>query len=303
MEQRNELYMLTYILWQRKKIVLKYCDLHTHSYFSDGTYSPTELINEAEALGLSAVVLCDHNTVDGVDEFLAAAEGKSVEAISGIEFSTDYGDVELHIVGMFIAPAHFDAVGSLVAELRRRKDESNITLINNLRADGYEIDYDEIKAGTRGIINRAHIAAKLTEKGYTGSIKAAFATLLSKDSKYYVQPRRLDVFETIKFIKSIGAVAVLAHPFLNLNEDELRTFLPKAKAAGLDAMETLYSTYDDTTTALSVSIVEEYGLKQSGGSDFHGSRKPDISLGVGRGNLRVPSAFVEQLKLSRNGKI
>ncbi len=282
---------------------MEYCDLHTHSHFSDGTYSPLELVDEAEALGLSAIVLCDHNTVDGIGEFLTAAKEKNVEAISGIEFSTDYGDVELHIVGMFIDPRHFEAVNAMVIELRRRKDESNITLINNLRADGYEIDYDEIKSGTRGIVNRAHIAAKLTEKGYTESIKAAFSTLLSKDSKYYVQPRRLDVFETIRFIKSIGAVAVLAHPFLNLSEEELRGFLPQAKEAGLDAMETLYSTYDDTTTALSVSIAEEYGLKESGGSDFHGARKPDISLGVGRGNLRVPSDFFEQLKALQADKI
>lgn len=274
---------------------MKYCDLHTHSYFSDGTYSPTELIKEAEERGLAAIVLCDHNTVDGLGEFLAAAEGKSVKAIAGIEFSTDYGEIELHIVGMYIDPCHFNAVNEMVTELRRRKDESNMTLIENLRADGYEVDYDEIRASTKGIVNRAHIAAKLTEKGYTGSIKEAFDTLLSKESKYYVQPRRLDVFETIKFIKSIGAVAVLAHPFLNLNEDELRVFLPKACECGLDAMETLYSTYDEATAALAAEMACEYGLKQSGGSDFHGERKPDISLGVGRGDLRVPVSFLEEL--------
>ena len=274
---------------------MKYCDLHTHSYFSDGTYSPTELIKEAEERGLAAIVLCDHNTVDGLGEFLAAAEGKSVKAIAGIEFSTDYGEVELHIVGMYIDPCHFNAVNEMVTELRRRKDESNMTLIKNLRADGYEVDYDEIRASTKGIANRAHIAAKLTEKGYTGSIKEAFDTLLSKESKYYVQPRRLDVFETIKFIKSIGAVAVLAHPFLNLNEDELRVFLPKARECGLDAMETLYSTYDEATAALAAEMAREYGLKESGGSDFHGERKPDISLGIGRGDLRVPVSFLEEL--------
>ncbi len=274
---------------------MKYCDLHTHSYFSDGTYSPTELIKEAEERGLAAIVLCDHNTVDGLGEFLAAAEGKSVKAIAGIEFSTDYGEVELHIVGMYIDPCHFNAVNEMVTELRRRKDESNMTLIENLRADGYEVDYDEIRASTKGIVNRAHIAAKLTEKGYTGSIKEAFDTLLSKESKYYVQPRRLDVFETIKFIKSIGAVAVLAHPFLNLNEDELRAFLPKARECGLDAMETLYSTYDEATAALAAEMAREYCLRQSGGSDFHGERKPDISLGVGRGDLRVPVSFLEEL--------
>ena len=279
---------------------MRYCDLHTHSHYSDGTYSPTELISEAEAKGLSAVVLCDHNTVEGLGEFFAAAKGKAVEAIGGVEFSTDYGDIELHIVGMFITPEHLEAVDGMAAELRRRKDESNIALVENLQRGGYDIDYSEIKAANPGIVNRAHIAANLVEKGYTGSIKEAFDTLLAKDGGYYVQVRRLDVFETIKFIKSIGAVAILAHPFLNLTESELREFLPRAIESGLDGMETLYSDYDEETTALAVRIAGEFGIKQSGGSDFHGDRKPSISLGTGRGELRVPESVLDGLRAAIN---
>lgn len=279
---------------------MKYCDLHTHSHYSDGTYSPAELISEAEAKGLSAVVLCDHNTVEGLGEFFAAAKGKAVKAIGGVEFSTDYGEVELHIVGMFITPEYLEAVDGMAAELRRRKDESNIALVENLRRGGYDIDYNELKAANPGIVNRAHIAANLVEKGYTGSIKEAFDTLLAKDGEYYVQVRRLDVFETIKFIKSIGAVAILAHPFLNLTESELREFLPRAIESGLDGMETLYSDYDEETTALAVRIAAEFGIKQSGGSDFHGDRKPSISLGTGRGELRVPEAVLDGLRAAIN---
>lgn len=275
---------------------MKYCDLHTHSHYSDGTCSPAELISEAEAKGLSAVVLCDHNTVEGLGEFFAAAKGSAVEAIGGVEFSTDYGDVELHIVGMFITPAHIEAVDGMAAELRRRKDESNIALVENLQRGGYDIDYGELKAANPGIVNRAHIAAKLVEKGYTGSIKEAFSTLLAKDGRYYVQPKRLDVFETIKFIKSIGAVAILAHPFLSLSEAELRKFLPEATKCGLDGMETLYSEYDEATTELAMRIAHEFGIKQSGGSDYHGARKPGIDLGTGRGDLRVPEALLEELR-------
>ena len=275
---------------------MKYCDLHTHSHYSDGTCSPAELISEAEAKGLSAVVLCDHNTVGGLDEFFAAAKDSAVEAIGGVEFSTDYGDVELHIVGMFITPEHIEAVDSMAAELRRRKDESNIALVENLQSGGYDIDYGELKAANPGIINRAHIAAKLVEKGYTGSIKEAFSTLLAKDGRYYVQPKRLDVFETIKFIKSIGAVAILAHPFLSLSEAELRKFLPEATKCGLDGMETLYSEYDEATTELAMRIAREFGIKESGGSDYHGARKPGIGLGTGRGDLRVPETLLEELR-------
>lgn len=279
---------------------MRYCDLHTHSHYSDGTYSPAELISEAEAKGLSAVVLCDHNTVEGLGEFFAAAKGKAVEALGGVEFSTDYGEVELHIVGMFITPEHLEAVDGMAAELRRRKDESNVALVENLQRGGYDIDYGEIKAANPGIVNRAHIAANLVEKGYTGSIKEAFDTLLAKDGGYYVQVRRLDVFETIKFIKSIGAVAILAHPFLNLTERELREFLPRAIESGLDGMETLYSDYDEKTTTLAVRIAGEFGIKQSGGSDFHGDRKPSISLGTGRGELRVPESVLDGLRAAIN---
>ena len=275
---------------------MKYCDLHTHSHYSDGTCSPAELISEAEEKGLSAVVLCDHNTVEGLGEFFAAAKDSAVEAIGGVEFSTDYGDVELHIVGMFITSAHIEAVDGMAAELRRRKDESNIALVENLQRGGYDIDYGELKAANPGIVNRAHIAAKLVEKGYTGSIKEAFGTLLAKDGRYYVQPKRLDVFETIKFIKSIGAVAILAHPFLSLSEAELRKFLPEATKCGLDGMETFYSEYDEATTELAMRIAREFGIKQSGGSDYHGARKPGIGLGTGRGDLRVPETLLEELR-------
>ena len=275
---------------------MKYCDLHTHSHYSDGTCSPAELISEAEAKGLSAVVLCDHNTVGGLGEFFAAAKDSAVEAIGGVEFSTDYGDAELHIVGMFITPEHIESVDGMAAELRRRKDESNIALVENLQRGGYDIDYGELKAANPGIVNRAHIAAKLVEKGYTGSIKEAFSTLLAKDGRYYVQPKRLDVFKTIKFIKSIGAVAILAHPFLNLTESELRKFLPEATKCGLDGMETLYSEYDEATTELAMRIAREFGIKQSGGSDYHGARKPGIDLGTGRGDLRVPETLLEELR-------
>ena len=274
---------------------MKYCDLHTHSHYSDGTYSPAELVSTAEAKGLSAIVLCDHNTVEGLGEFFAAAKGKALEAIGGVEFSTDYGDVELHIVGMFITLEHLEAVDGMVTELRHRKEASNIALVENLRSDGYDVDYNEIKAANPGIVNRAHIAANLVEKGYTGSIKEAFDTLLSKDGKYYVPAKRLDAFETIKFIKSIGMVAILAHPFLNLSEAELREFLPRAIECGLDGMETLYSDYDEQTTACAVRIAREFGIKESGGSDFHGARKPGIELGTGRGDLRVPDSLLQQL--------
>ena len=276
-------------------------DLHTHTHFSDGTYSPAELIAEAERVGLSAIALCDHNTVRGLDEFLAAAQGRSVEAIPAVEFSTDYltdgGKIkELHIVALFVRPEYYDDITAMVAPIAENKKKSNHALIAALQAHGYDITYDEVCAKGRGNINRAHVAGVLTEKGYTASIQEAFQTVLAPERGFYVEPKRLPVLDTIRHIRSIGAVPVLAHPFLKLDEAQLRAFLDKAIPCGLVGMETLYSTYDEKTTALSRTIAAEYGLCESGGSDFHGGRKPDIALGTGRGNLAIPYEFLDKLK-------
>lgn len=273
------------------------CDLHTHSTFSDGTFTPTQLISEAERIGLDAIALCDHNTIAGLPEFISAAEGRGVEAIAGVEFSTEYSGTELHILGLFIRPEHYSSVNEKLMEYAHRKDVSNRELIEKLHCKGYHLDYDSIKAASpNGNINRAHIAAELTKLGYTSSIKEAFKTLLSPSCGYYTPPQRLDAFETIRFIKSIGAVAVIAHPFLNLSVPSLRVFLEKAKPCGLDGMETLYSLYSDETTLLAKQIAREFSLLESGGSDFHGDNKPDISLGVGKGNLIISTEYLKKLR-------
>lgn len=275
-------------------------DLHVHSIYSDGTLSPRELIRLAGESGVEALALCDHNTVAGVPEFLEAARDSGVEAIAGIEFSTDYGDRELHILGLFVQPRHYDAIEALVNEMGRRKEQSNIRLIQGLAGAGISLDYDAIKAGTpNGQVNRAVIAAEMVRLGYCESIREAFSKWLSPKHGYFVPPKRLDVFETIRFIKSIGAVAVLAHPFLNLDPDSLRQFLPLAKSCGLDGMEVYYPKFDAQATALAEQIAKEFRLLPSGGSDFHGENKPDIALGTGKNNLNIPHFLLENLKERR----
>ena len=266
-----------------------FCDLHNHSTFSDGTDTPAELLAIAEKAGLGAIALTDHNTVAGLPEFLAAAEGKNVRAIAGTEFSTDYRGTELHILGLFLRPEHFASITDLLEDYRRKKEQSNLDLVDKLNAAGYAIDYAKIKNSTpKGQVNRALIAAELTHLGYTESIQDAFKKLLSPKRGFYTPPTRPNPFETIKFIKSLGAVAVLAHPFLNLDEAQLRMFLEEAVPCGLDGMETLYSTYDEETTALAGRIAEEFCILPSGGSDYHGGNKPHIQMGIGQGNLEVP---------------
>lgn len=273
-----------------------YCDLHTHSVFSDGTDTPAQLIAGAQKLGLTAVALTDHNTIAGLPDFMAAGQGSGVKAVPGCEFSTDYNGTELHILGLYIQPAHFETVTDLLEKAQRDKEESNRNLVAALNEAGYEICYEKVAARSQGSVNRAHIAAELMEKGYISSIQEAFQSLLTKKRGFYKPPQRIGAYECIRFIKSIGAKAVLAHPFLNLKEETaLRVFLPEAVEAGLDGMEVVYSKFTPEQTALAHQIAEEYGLAFSGGSDYHGNNKPDIALGVGRGALRVPSRWEEIL--------
>ena len=277
---------------------MNYCDLHTHSDHSDGTCTPTEVIKLAKEAGLSAVALCDHNTVSGLSEFLAAPQ--DIEAIPGTEFSTDYKGTELHILALYIKPDDYDAVTARAEKYLIDKEQSNIDLCAALTEAGYPLSYEKIKAATTdGFVNRAVIAAEMVRLGYIESVQQGFKTILSQKHGYYNPPVRPDAFEIIRFIKSIGAVAVLAHPFLNLKREELEVFLPLAVKAGLDAMEVLYSKYTPEETADSFELIEKYGLLPSGGSDFHGQNKPDIAVGTGRGDLKIPYTWIQQIKLKK----
>lgn len=273
----------------------KLCDLHAHSTASDGSLTPTQLLQLAEQSGLSAVVLCDHNTVAGLPEFVEAAKSMTVEAVPAVEFSTEYKGTELHILGLYIKPEHYSAINGVLDDFKRRKEQSNLQLLEALRNAGMALDYERIRNG-HSYVNRANIGEELTRLGYTSSVQEAFKTYLSEKHGFYVPPKRPDAYETIRFIKSIGAVAVLAHPFLDLDEAGLRTFLPEAVKNGLDAMETMYAKYTPEETALAKQLAAEYGIMESGGSDFHGSAKPDIALGTGRGELRISQETLEALK-------
>jgi predicted metal-dependent phosphoesterase TrpH len=279
---------------------MKLCDLHTHSTCSDGTLTPTELVKLALEKELSAVALTDHNTVAGLPEFLEAARGTELEAVPGIEFSVDYGDIELHILGLFVKPEHYGPITERVEDMLRRKEQSNIDLVKNLEQAGIFLSYEDIKAATTtGQVNRALIAAEMLRKGYVGSIQEAFSKYLKQSHGYYNPPKRPDAFETIRFIRSLGAVAVWAHPFLNLKTEEaIREFLPEACKAGLQGMEVFYPKFDENQTALALQLVKEFGLQPSGGSDFHGENKPDIQLGSGKGSLFLPITLLEGLKSS-----
>ena len=280
-----------------------FCDLHTHSTFSDGTFTPSQIVAEALRANLRSVALTDHNTVAGLPEFLEAARGTALEAISGVEISTGYLGKEVHIVGLFLEQETFAELTDFLGVINRRKEESNRALAAALRSAGYEISYGEIRERHPGSVNRAVIAGELLRKGYIREIKEAFCGVLSAKNGLYTPPERIPALEAVRFLRSINAVPVLAHPFISLSEGELRRFLPEAKEHGLAAMETRYSTYAPEVTDAAHAIAQEFELLESGGSDFHGGNKPDIRLGSGTGDLAVPDGFAQKLRAWKENRI
>ena len=255
-----------------------------HGEFHDGEYEywPTEGSLNTKSISLPAAV------VNGL-ELLAAAVATGLLALA---LSTLYIASSPRMIG-----EHYAVINALLEDALQRKEQSNIALAQRLREQGLPLDYWTVKAATPGgNVNRAVIAAYLVNNGFCGSVKEAFDRWLAPELGFYVPPKRPDAFEVIRFIKSIGAVAVLAHPLLTLEEDRLRIFLDRAAPLGLDGMETIYSTYDKATQLLAGAIADAYGLLHSGGSDFHGSNKPDIVLGFGRGNVAVPVELAYRLQ-------
>lgn len=272
------------------------CDLHTHSFHSDGSLSPTQLIESAKEKNL-IIALTDHNTVSGVDIFMKEAERLGVTAVGGTELSTAYNGREIHLIGLFISPDKYSDVESLCKEHLEFKEQSNIQLIDRLAKLGYKLDYEELKTrNVKGHINRAHIASAMKDKGYVNSVTEAFFRFLDEELGIYVPPKRLALIDGIRFLRDIKAVPVFAHPLKDLADYELREMLPELKKEGLIAMETMHSSYNSEQIKISKEIVFELGLLESGGSDFHGTVKPGIELGVGKGNLNVSDDVFYKLR-------
>ena len=269
------------------------CDLHTHSVFSDGMCTPAQIIDEAIERGLAAVALTDHDSIDGLPEFLAAAKGKPVEAIPGAEFAVTQEGTELHLLGLYIPESAFETVGQLMQQVHRRREECVYKLVESLNRSGFRLDFDKLKQGAKGQLTRAHVAAEIQAQGIM-TAQQAFSTLLKPGAGHYTSPGRLPFRQVLELLVEIGAVPVLAHPFLNMTANQLEVFLPEAKKAGLVGIECIYSAYDRETMEASFDLAQSCALLPSGGSDYHGSIRAEAVLG--NGSCPIPYAYAKALR-------
>lgn len=278
---------------QNKRLI----DLHTHSMASDGSMSPAELVRHAHEKGLSALALTDHDTVDGVHEALEEGERLGVEVVPGIEISVDYKP-EMHILGYFPKLYAYNSIRKELEVIRQGREARNLKIISRLNGLGIDITTEEIKREALGdITGRPHIARVLVNRGFVKSIDDAFDKYLGREGLAYFKRFELKPEEGIQAIRRAGGLPVLAHPvFLRKTYDEMDKLLGELKGFGLAGIEALYSdhTREDTGNFLRLAIKHE--LIVTGGSDFHGSFKPGMELGTGRGGLEVPYELLENLR-------
>ena len=274
-------------------------DLHVHSTASDGTETPSHLIEMAKNIGLAAIALTDHDTVSGVQEFLDAGQGSGIKAIPGVEISSWDRSKELHIVGLFIDPRNEELVNFL-EKMREERLLRNRLIIHKLQTLGYSISEDEVAVVAGGeSIGRPHIAQVLIEKGYFADIQEVFDTLLKRGKRGYIARNLKRPAVVCQLIHDAGGVAIWAHPVSGQHSGErayVKKMLKGLIPAGIDGVETFYTTFNRNQTALLEELAEANGLLKSGGSDYHGSTRPFTKLGTGGGCLSVPDSYLETIE-------
>jgi Predicted metal-dependent phosphoesterases (PHP family) len=276
---------------------MKYIDLHTHSTASDGSYTPTELVEAAAKIGLSAIALTDHDTVDGLDEAINAAKAADIKLISGIEFSTRYYDKDIHILGLCI-DYKSTAFQSQLADFMNSRLMRNEKIYALLQKQGIDITGEMMREMFKDSVpTRAHIARYLLNKGYVTSINGAFTRYIGDHSPCYVPRENITPYQTISCILEAGGVPILAHPLLyRLGKDALEKLIIDFKKMGMKGIEAIYSSHTPSDESFLRLLAGKHKLVISGGSDFHGQHhRPDVALGKGKGKLRVPSSILEQI--------
>jgi predicted metal-dependent phosphoesterase TrpH len=275
-------------------------DFHVHSTFSDGSFTPEELIGEAVRLGLSAIALTDHDTTDGVPRFTAAAISTSVLAIPGVEISADVKSGTMHMLGYLIDPDHQTLIERL-KWLREGRKVRNAEILEKLNKLGFRLTWEEVAAfAEEDVVGRPHFAQALLARDLVKDKNEAFDKYLGKGKPAYAERRRMTPENSIRLICEAGGVPVLAHPFtLNLSIEALKKQIAELRDFGLGGIEVFYSEHTPQITSQYLNLAKEFGLVATGGSDFHGAMNPDIKLGSGFGSLQVPDEVVAQLSARR----
>lgn len=276
---------------------MNFVDLHTHSTASDGTLTPEELVALAVSKDLKAIALTDHDTIDGISRAKKAAAASGMELIPGMELSCVCEGTEIHILGFFTDETS-EILRDGLARFCKVRDTRNQDMLSRFQEDGFDISWDDLRQGHPDtVITRAHFARVLAEKGYVTSPDQAFERYLQYGGRYCTRPKRVTPEQVMELMRASHVWPCLAHPMqYHMGYREIHSLALHLKDLGLRGIEVYHSSHNQGQSAKLQVITKELGLLPSGGSDFHGSNKPDVELGRGRGGLRVSYALLRDIK-------
>ena len=268
-------------------------DLHTHTTVSDGTLSPTALVELAAKVGLAAIAITDHDHLGALPEARRAGDRLGVEIVAGVELSVSYGDADVHLLGYFVDPDE-PRLAARLAQFRAVREERGRLIVEKLQALGVDIQMSDLPAAQS--VGRPHVAQALVAKGIVKSVDEAFQKWLGDGGPAYVEKAKMDGREAIALVHGAGGVAVLAHPGLLSDKVRYRA-LRELAAAGLDGVEVEHSRHSAEERRRLRDLAAELSLIETGGSDFHGENKPDVQLGYGvGGNVKVTTTTLDALR-------
>ncbi|RJP29785.1 MAG: PHP domain-containing protein [Candidatus Omnitrophota bacterium] len=267
---------------------MKFVDLHLHSFFSDGTCSPQELVLQAKEAGVSAISVVDHDTVSAVSLVADEANKYDIEVVPGIELSADYNGSEVHILGYLIDHQAKDFLDELEL-LKKSRIKRIYMMLDKLNTLGVNLSPDSVFAvAGSGTISRLHIARAMLNEGFITSIQEAFQKYIGDKGPAYVSSFRLGPKEAIGLIKRVGGLAVIAHPYILASDKPILEFIE----FGLDGIEIFYPEHSQSMIKHYLKLAEEYNLLATGGSDFHGSAKPEVKIGC----VKIPYHIVQDMR-------
>lgn len=267
---------------------MKFADLHVHTFFSDGTSSVPDLLNASKRAGLSCIAITDHDTIAAVPLAEKASAEFDLEIIPGIELSTEYNGLEVHILGYFIDYKNNYLIKRLNS-LRDARIERIYKITAKLNELGVKLNPETVFGiAKNGTVGRLHIARAMVKEGIVGSTGEAFAKYIGDNCPAYVCGFRFTPQEAINLIADSHGLSVLAHPYLLKNDDLIAEF---AKY-GIKGLEVYYPEHTQSMNNFYLEKAKKFNLLVTGGSDFHGSAKPDVKMGM----VKLPYKFVELLK-------
>ncbi len=267
----------------------KYIDLHVHTNYSDGTFSPKEVCRYAMEIELDAIAITDHDCVNGIQPAMDEVKDRGLEIIPGVELSAEIGDFEIHILGLLIdwQDPWFNEQLKKIRDARKERMKKMVEKLNDL---GIGIKLEEVMALSRdeGAVGRLHLARALYEGGYTYSIRQAFARFIGRTGPCYVKRMIISPKEAIDMIRRVKGIPIFAHPG-NMQHDEV---IPELINYGLMGIEVLHIDHNSSTSSHYKQLAQKHALLQSGGSDCHGAGKGYPLMG----RVEVPYSYLETIK-------